>query len=76
MVKTGAAKRKTPASASVSVKSSPRQIKEVLKEPSTIAGILSITSQLLLAGPASLTSPGVWAGVLAGVGLVLTKEGR
>lgn len=53
-----------------------RTLREIVKEPSTVAGVLSIVSQALLAGPASLTNPGVWAGMLAGVGLIFTKEGQ
>lgn len=53
-----------------------RSLRDVAREPSTLAGVLTIASQLLLAGPGALTNPGVWAGVLSGVGLVLTREGR
>lgn len=52
-----------------------RTLREIVKEPSTIAGVLTIVSQALMAGPGALVNPGVWAGVLAGVGLIFTREG-
>lgn len=53
-----------------------RTLVDIVKEPSTIAGVLTMVSQLALAGPGALTSPGVWAGVLSGIGLILTKEAK
>lgn len=69
-------KRKSAADEAVIATRAKRSLVDVAREPSTIAGVLTMVSQLILAGPGVLTNPGVWAGVLSGVGLILTKEAK
>lgn len=51
-----------------------RTLKEIVREPSTIAGVLSIAAVILTNGTSELLDPAIWAQIGAGLGLILTKE--
>lgn len=54
----------------------PRTLSKVLREPSTIAGLLTIAGAVYTGGTSVLLSPQVWTAIGAGVALIFTKEGE
>lgn len=53
----------------------PRTVKEILREPSTWAGILSIGAAFATGGVSALVNPATLSSIGAGLALILTKEG-
>lgn len=49
-------------------------VKKRAKEPSTIAGVLTLAATLATGGTASWLNPTTLPVILAGLGLVVTKE--
>lgn len=52
-----------------------RTVTEILREPSTWAGILSIGAAFATGGASALADPATLSSIGAGLALILTKEG-
>lgn len=53
-----------------------RSVKELLKEPSTWAGIFAIAGAFATGGASALTDPALLSTISSGLALVLTKEAK
>lgn len=54
----------------------PRTLPKVLREPSTIAGLLTIAGAVYTGGASVLLNPQAWTAIGAGIALIFTKEGE
>lgn len=52
-----------------------RSLVELLKEPSTWAGLFTVAAAVVSGGGSMLTDPSLVLNAIAGLGLVLAKEG-
>lgn len=53
-----------------------RSVREILMEPSTWAGIMSIGAAFATGGASALANPATLSSIGAGLALILTKEGK